>query len=53
MNSSEETKLNVLRDTLLSLRESNTIGVMFFHDAHEMLINAQRRAREKKKQHAL
>lgn len=53
MNSThEETHMfDVLRDALLPLRQSeiSTIGViMFFHDAHEMLINAQRRARAAK-----
>lgn len=46
MNSSEDTKLNVLRDTLLSLRESDTIGVMFFHNVHDKCTEAS--VREKK-----
>lgn len=52
MNSNEETHIQCFarRVAFVTLiRNTDTIGViMFFHGAHEMLINAQRRARGEK-----
>lgn len=52
MNSNEETHIQYFARHVASvtpIRNADTIGViMFFYGAHEMLINAQRRARGEK-----